>query len=78
METSEAFDTFYREISKICNYESISKELVELSKEELDHINLLKWGKDYLNKTENNFICNDNSFTVIICKCRKYRSCSDV
>jgi rubrerythrin len=67
METNEAFDTFvqlekmmsecYMEISKICNDESVSKELVELSKEEIDHMNLLKWGKDYLNESQNALVC---------------------
>ena len=66
METNEAFDTLvqlekmisecYMEISQICNDESISKELVELSKEEIDHMNLLKWGKDYFNEAQNIFI----------------------
>jgi rubrerythrin len=67
MEANEAFDTFvqlekmmsecYMEISKICNDESISKELVELSKEEIDHMNLLEWGKDCLDEAQNTFVC---------------------
>jgi rubrerythrin len=66
METNEAFDALvqlekmlsecYMEISQICNDESIFKELVALSKEEIDHMNLLRWGKDYLNEAQNTLI----------------------
>jgi rubrerythrin len=67
MEANEAFDVFtqiekmmsecYMEISKLCNDESISKELAELSREEIDHMNLLKWGKDYLDGAQNTVVC---------------------
>jgi rubrerythrin len=65
MEITEAFDTMvqlealmsdcYLEISQICNDKSISKELVELSKEEIDHKNLLATGKNYLNEAPDVF-----------------------
>jgi rubrerythrin len=67
MEANEAFDVFtqiekmmsecYMEISKLCNDESISKELAELSREEIDHMNLLKWGKDHLDGAQNTVVC---------------------
>ena len=68
MEADEAFDFFiqlekmmsecYTEIYKICRDKSISSELEELSKEEIDHTNLLKWGKDYLDRAQNASGCN--------------------
>jgi rubrerythrin len=67
MDTHEAFNIYvkleemmsecYAEINKICDDKSISKELIELSKEETDHVNLLKWGKDYLNELQNTSVC---------------------
>jgi rubrerythrin len=38
----------YKEISQICQDEDISKEFMTLSKEEIDHMNVLATGKNYL------------------------------
>jgi rubrerythrin len=40
----------YEELSQFCDDESISKELMELSKEEIDHMNLLIAGKNYVSE----------------------------
>jgi rubrerythrin len=40
----------YEELSQFCNDESISKELMELSKEEIDHMNLLITGRNYVSE----------------------------
>lgn len=40
----------YEELSQFCDDESISKELMELSKEEIDHMNLLITGKNYISE----------------------------
>jgi rubrerythrin len=65
MEIIEAFDTMvqleknmsecYREISQVCHDEEISKELMTLSKEEIDHMNLLATGKNYLKEAPDIF-----------------------
>jgi len=40
----------YEELSQFCRDESISKELMVLSKEEIDHMNLLITGKNYVSE----------------------------
>jgi len=40
----------YEELSQFCSDESISKELMELAKEEIDHMNLLITGKNYVSE----------------------------
>jgi rubrerythrin len=65
MEISEAFDTMvqlekkmsecFKEISQICHDEEISKELMMLSRGEIDHMNLLAAGKNYLNEAPDLF-----------------------
>jgi rubrerythrin len=65
MKINEAFDTMvqlekdmsecYKEISRICYDEAVSKELMTLSKEEIDHMNLLATGKNYLNEAPDIF-----------------------
>jgi rubrerythrin len=45
----------YKAISQICHDKAISKELMKLSKEETDHMNLLLTGKNYLSEAPDMF-----------------------
>ena len=65
MEILEAFNTMvqleksmsecYKEISRICPDEQVSRELMTLSQEELVHMNLLGTGKNYVNAAPDQF-----------------------
>lgn len=48
IQAEEKMSQCYKEISKLSQDEAISQELVKLSREEIDHMNLLKTGKNYL------------------------------
>ena len=58
IQVKEKMTECYREISKLCQNESISKDLMMLSKDETDHKNLLITGKNYLKKATDVFSQN--------------------
>jgi rubrerythrin len=65
MEINDTFDTIvqlekkmsecYGEMSQVCHNEETSKVLMKLSKEEIDHVNLLATGKNYLREVPDLF-----------------------
>lgn len=75
MEINEVFDMMvqlekkmsecYREISQVCHDEGISKELMTLSKEELDHMNLLATGKNYFREAPDLFSLKSERMTEL-------------
>lgn len=55
IQAEERMSVCYKEMSQICQNESISKELMILSKDEIDHMNLLATGKNYLKEAPDIF-----------------------
>ena len=58
IQVKEKMSECYKEISKLCQNESISKDLMMPSKDETDHKNLLITGKNYLKKATDVFSQN--------------------
>jgi len=55
IQAEEKLSECYKEISQLCQDKSISEELMILSKEEIDHRNLLITGTNYLNEAPDLF-----------------------
>lgn len=60
IQVEEKMSECYKELSRFCQNESISKELMTLSKEEIDHMNLLTTGKKYLKEAPDIFNVKSN------------------
>jgi len=56
----EKMSECYRELSQLCSDEPISNELKELSREEIDHMNLLITGKYYVSEAPDLFELNSD------------------
>jgi len=65
IEIEKKMAEFYREISDRYQDESISKELAELSREEIDHMNLLLRGQNYLKEAPDLFDLKENRLTEL-------------